>query len=107
MNALKIYTILTFTKLEIDEHKWPVFGSERLVGYYADKQHAIEAVKNNNADINETCYDYALVEEVEEGLYQPANSDKRWLFKFNRDTKLYEPIEEPDWLHEFSGFTIG
>lgn len=100
-----IYTILVFTRLEQDEKGWPNFGSERLVGYYTNKDIAFNAVINNSCDINETCYDYALIEEVEEGLYNAAMN--RWLFKYNRDKDEYESIEEPDFMKHFSGFTIG
>ena len=105
MESNKIYTILVFTRLEEDEHGWPEFGSERIVGYYTDKEIAFDAVKCNACDINETCYDYALIEGVEEGLYNPAFN--RWLFKYNRDLDEYEPIDEPKFMKHFSGFTIG
>jgi hypothetical protein len=100
-----IYTILVFTRLEQDEYGWSEFGSERIVGYYTDKEKAFDAVKSNACDINETCYNYALIEEVEEGLYNPAFN--RWLFKYNSDIDKYEPIEEPGFMKHFSGFTIG
>lgn len=99
-----IYTILIFTKLEKDKYG-PDFGCERLVGYYTDKDSAFAAVINNSCDINETCYNYALIEEVEEGLYNPAFN--RWWFKFNYDRGEYEQIDEPDVVNHYCGFTIG
>lgn len=105
MNCNKIYTILVFTKLEKDKKGWPNFGSERLVGYYTNKDKAFNAIINNACDINETCYDYALIEEVEEGLYNAAMH--RYWFEYNRAKDKYEPIEEPDFVKHFSGFTIG
>lgn len=103
----KIYTILTMTNLEQGEHKFLNFGSERLVGWYSDKNDAFDAVMENACDINETCYDYALIEEIEEGLYRSAISGSRWFFKYNRDTRGYEQIEEPDFVKSYCGFTIG
>lgn len=100
-----IYTILVFEKLEMDKNGWSDFGSERLVGYYTNKEKAFDAVKCNGCDINETCYDYALIEEVEEGLYNPAFN--RWLFKYNSDIDKYEPIDEPSFMKHTVGFTIG
>lgn len=105
MEHNKIYTILVFTRLEEDKHGWPEFGSERIVGYYTDKDKAFNAVIGNACDINETCYDYALIEEVEEGLYNAAFN--RWIFKYNKDADKYEQIEELDFMKHFSGFTIG
>ena len=72
---------MTMTKLKQDEKtKFPDFGSSSIVGYYFDKNDAFNAVKENACDINETCYDYALIEEIREGLYFPAFSDCRWFF---------------------------
>lgn len=52
------------------------FGSSSLCGYYFDKDVAFKAVKEDACDINETCYDYAVIEEVEKGLYKPATSER-------------------------------
>lgn len=104
---MNIYVIMTMTKLEQDEKtKFPDFGSSSIVGYYFDKDKAFDAVKENACDINETCYDYALIEEIKEGLYQPAFSDCRWLFKYDKDRDRYNPMDEPEILKHFCGFTI-
>ena len=100
-----IYTILVFTKLKKYKCGLSDFGDQRLVGYYKDKNKAILNVKNNSCDIFETCYHYALVEEVEEGLYNPAIN--RWLFKFNLESGQYEQIEEPAFMKHECGYTIG
>ena len=100
----KIYTITGATRLEEGEHGWPNFGSTRTFGYYMDKDAALEAVKNNALDIRETIYDYMIVEEVEEGLYQP--SMKRWFFKA-KDNDTFEEINEPSFLRHFVGISMG
>ena len=105
MERAKIYAIMCFTKLELDEKtRFPDFGSTATMGFYMDKDVAFDAVRSNGADINETCYDYALVEEVEEGLY-PA-STTRWFFKFNKDTGKYEDIPEPDFVKHVCGLIM-
>lgn len=102
----KIYTIMVMTDLTIDEKtKFPEFGSERLVGWYYEFEKAFSSVSENSCDINETCYKYALIEECEEGLYNPAS--KRWWFEYNREKDKYFEIEEPDFVKGFGGFTIG
>ena len=102
----KIYIIMTMTDLIFDEQtKCPEFGSSRLVGWYPNYNVAEWAVLDNVCDINETCYDYALIEECEEGLYNPAN--KRWWFKYNHEKNRYFQINEPDFIKGFCGFTIG
>ena len=43
----------------------------RCVGYFSDKETAIEVVQNNAGDLYETgCYPYVVIENVPEGLYQ-------------------------------------
>lgn len=101
---MKIYTIMTFEKLECSEYGFPNFGSQNPCGWYISKTDAFKAVENNMCDIWETCYDYALIEEVVEGLYPCSRI--RWFFKFDIDSKTYKQIEEPEWLSHFSGFTL-
>lgn len=104
---VKIYTINMMTKLEKDENGFPYCGSERVVGYYSVKEGAIQAVKENWCDICECCYNCAVVEEIEEGLYRPALNGNRWWFKYNDVTKMYDEIPEPEFCKGFSGFAIG
>lgn len=96
----KIYVIMIMHDINIEI-------GDRIPGYYLDKDVAFKAVKNNWCDIWETCYSYALIEEVEEGLYRPATKGQRWWFKFNLDSKQYEQIEEPECMNNYCGFTIG
>lgn len=101
----KIYTIMTMTDLTFDEQtKNPEFVSSRLVGWYSEFEDAYSSVSENCCDINETCYKYALIEECEEGLYNPAN--KRWWFEYNHEKDRYFQINEPDFIKGFCGFTI-
>ena len=102
----KIYTVMVITDLYHDEQtKCPEFGSSRLVGWYPEFNMANSSVKENSCDINETCYNYALIEECEWGLYHPAS--KRWWYKYNKEKDEYIPIDEPDFIKGFCGFTIG
>lgn len=102
----KIYTIMVMTDLKQDDlTKCPVFGSERFVGWYSNFEDAYSSVCENRCDINETCYDYALIEECEEGLYHPAF--KRWWFKYDQEKDRYFQIDEPDFIKGYCGFTIG
>lgn len=102
--AAKIYTITGATKLEVDNKGWPNFGSTRVFGYYTDKDVAIESVKTNALDIRETIYDYMIVEEIVEGLYQPSTT--RWFF-VAKDDDTFEEIKEPTFLRHFAGISMG
>ena len=88
-----VYTITCLTKLE-EKNTWPDFGCTAFMGFYHDKNDAISAVMENACDINETCYEYAVVEEIPPGVY--AYPRPRWFFKF--DGKRYIPIEEPKYM---------
>ena len=88
-----MYFITTFTKYEIDQHGWPDTGDTRTVGYYTEKEQAINAVLENRCDLWETIYTYAVVERLEPGLYPLAMSEDRLLFKWNKDKQQYEQIE--------------
>lgn len=78
-------------------------GSRRLLGYFKDYGYAKELIKKNNGDAHETIYDYAVIEEYEEGMYSMGKV-KQW-YKFNVSTGKYEELskeEEPETL--FSGY---
>jgi hypothetical protein len=85
------YFITTFTKYDTDQNGLPDIGEARTVGYYDSKEEAISRVLENRCDLWETIYMYAVVEYIEPGLY-PIAVD-RWFFKWNNDTRQYEPIE--------------
>lgn len=82
-------------------------NGNRCVGYYANEQDAIDAVTYNACDLNEAgYYPYAIIENVEEGLYQYDQSPI-W-FKYNEDTEEYEKSDRPDFIpSNYVGFGIG
>lgn len=97
---------MVMTDLYKDEQtKCPEFGSSRLVGWYPKFDMANLSVKENNGDMYETCYKYALIEECKRGLYHPAS--KRWWYEYNKEKDEYVPIDEPNFIKGFCGFTIG
>lgn len=104
--ASKIYAIMVMTDIKKDEKTGcPDFGCTRLVGWYPDFIRASSAVTENMLDINETCYDYALIEECSSGIYHPA--EQRWWYEFDRESGEYKQIDEPECIKRFCGFTFG
>lgn len=85
-----MYFITCFSKYEQTKFGVADIGSARTFGYYEDKDVAIEAVKKNWCDIQERLYRYAVVEYIEEGLYNLAT--ERWFFEWNEDKKTFEAI---------------
>ncbi len=55
-------------------------------------EEAEEVVLNNICDIWETCYDYAVIEEIDSKIY--PRYIKRQFYKYNTDIHGYEAIEE-------------
>jgi hypothetical protein len=109
MEEIKIYTIMTCTTIEEDKvyKGFPNLGDTRIIGFYIDKDLAIKAVEENWANMNEFCFNYAIIEEVQEGLFQPSISENRMIFKFDYGNNVYKQIEEPTILNYISGITMG
>lgn len=100
-----IYTILTCEKLEEEVSGFPDYGASSVVGFYTSFLDAHEALTNNRTDLHETCYDYACIEKVEEGLARPGEL-VGW-YKFDRGKGGYFPIETPSFDKHICGRTIG
>lgn len=92
-----IYTVIVLEKLE-EKNTWPDFGHTSFMGYYMTFDNAEEAVRRNAGDIHEACYDFAVIEEVPEGVYSVPR--KRWYFRYKDDG--YVPIDEPPFMKYIS-----
>lgn len=90
--------------MHIDEKK-PGLPSVRCVGYYKKKEDAIYAVENNVCDIFEMTYNYAVIEIIEEGLYE-IDVDPLF-FKYNFKKKKYEKCKKPEILNGYVGLCLG
>ena len=78
----------------------------RCVGYYSIFEKAEEAVLENTFDIYETCYDYAIIENIPEGIYH--YDEKPVWYKWNDVDEKYEKIEQPpEKYKKWTGFAIG
>lgn len=102
-----MYFITVFEKLESAPNGagFPETGCQRTWGYYSDKETALKAVHENWTDMWEFCYNYALIEEIDEGIC--ALYDWRQWFKFDRKRNGYFEIEEPDFMKHYANFAIG
>ena len=96
MNNNPIYVVTVFTKCtENKEYGILDLGETRTIGFLHDLTTAKKLVESNSCDIWETCYTYAIVEEIEPGFY--PISTKNFLYKFNIDKNIYEEIP----IHKF------
>lgn len=113
--------IYTVTVLGVDEEKalsndpnvrYESIESISTFGYFHELELAMSSVMNNDLDIWEYSYNYAVIEEVHQGLY-PSISDEKW-YKYNAykdglyigsDGK-YEPISKPKFVGHMTAFCM-
>ena len=77
----------------------------RCVGYFKSFEEAERIVLNNIGDIEETIYNYCVIENIPEGIYQ-YDQNAKW-YKFDDLVEMYKPCEPPEELHNVVGFGIG
>ena len=95
----EIYTVSVFEKFkDISGMKLPSRLS--VMGYFITPSEAEEAVLSNWADIQERSYKYALIERIEEGLYN------RKFYEWNGKDKAFHPIPEPKGIEYIVGFSM-
>jgi len=98
INKKAIYTITTLRS--------SLYAPCRCVGFFHEKKHAIESVKNNDGDIyEEGFYPYVVIEKSLPGIYH-FESDDVW-FRWNRKLKCYKKCEKPDMYKRVVCFGIG
>lgn len=83
----------------------PELPSVRCVGYFKNKEDAVFSIENNVCDIFENTYNYAVLEHVDEGLYQV--DFKPTFFRYNLGKKKYEKCEKPEIIGPYVGLSFG
>lgn len=92
-----MYFVTTIDTLEDDN---------RCVGYFKTFEEAEHVVLDNVCDIWETCYNFVVIENIKEGLYQ-YDYDAKW-YEWNYDKKRYEKTDKiPGAYQDQIGFAIG
>lgn len=100
-----MWFITVMVKVEPSEYGFPDFGGSRTWGYYKEKDNAIVALNHNWTDIWEYCYDFAVLEKMDEGV--PAYCEERYWFKYDKERNGYFEIEEPGCVKHLFNFAIG
>lgn len=80
-------------------------GCSAAMGFYLDKEDAVEAMHNNVCDIRECVYNYGCIEEVGEGVYGAIPNSVQW-FKWNEDKQGYYEIETPEREKHIYGYCL-
>lgn len=106
-----IYTVTTLSKIELTDLGIVDTGDTRTPTFYHTLKDAKYIVENNVGDIWECCYQYAVIEEVDIGVY--PDCIKRWFYKWEIDETekhyggRYVPIDVPEELKRVYNFAIG
>lgn len=74
-------------------------------GYFSNFDDAEYRVVNNITDFWETCFDYIVIENTPEGLYQSPLA-VAW-YKYNKELDKYQKINPPQFAKNISGFALG
>lgn len=80
-------------------------GDQRTWGFFENKEDAVDVLHRNATDMHEGYYDYAVIEEYEEGLC-PWAENYQW-FKYDESRDGYFEIDEPDCVKNICNFAIG
>lgn len=101
----KVYYFITvFERFEADGF-WPDTGCSRTWGFYSDKETAIQALHENWTDMEETVYEYAVLEGFYEGISHGSGYEQ-W-FKFDCERDGYFEIDKPKISEPFCYWALG
>ena len=101
-STIKIYTVTTIQTFE--DPKQP--KRKRCVGFFYDINDAKQAVLENWLDIaEEGRYNYAVIEDFQQGLYSIGEEKNQLWFEWNNES--YIPIEKPARFRRVVNFGIG
>ncbi len=101
MEGQRLYTVTTMAASAR-------YGGTRTVAVCSTFEHAKEMVEKNQGDINETSYDFAIIEAVAvDWLYYILNESYWYVWEGDHETGGYQPIEIPEAYASMCCFGIG
>lgn len=106
---MKLYFVATIEDAETKANPMDHVPDKRIVGYFLDLDTAKKCIEENWCDLYESgYYKYAVIEDVEPGLYNSMHS-KPIFYKWHgdADTGSYKRTRRPKSWNHIWGFTIG
>lgn len=100
-----MYFITCFEKITIGKLGWLDTESTRTFGFVSTFAKAEQALNDNACDMHECLYDYAVVEDINQGVLSLA--EQRWVFKWDQHREGFFEIEEPKELQHYCNFALG
>ncbi len=79
--------------------------NKRTWGFYTCFGEADKVLHNNIIDLHEGCYDYAVIEEYEEGI--SGYTGKSWWFEFDDVLGCYTRTDKPMAVNGLGSFALG
>ena len=86
-----MWFVTVVEKMEDTEYYWANYGSTRTWGYYSDKEVATQSLHENWTNMRENFWNYAVIEEYEEGICNDTG-ERQW-FKWNEERQGYFEID--------------
>lgn len=100
-----MYFITCFQQYVKNENGLVDIGAYRTFGYYPYRDMAIEDLNENNCDIQERFYDYAVVEKIPMGLYPIA--EERTFFKWDEEKQGFFEVDGAEFQDCFGNYALG
>lgn len=80
-------------------------SERRTFGWFAELYDANCAVRYNRCDIHECYYNYAVIEEINQGIFGMAV--KEWWWKWDKKQQRYLSINKPKKFKQLTNFGMG
>ena len=104
--AKHLFVISTMEYAESELRKGKLVARHhRTPGIFLDLKNAQTAIIENACGIQDCSYNYAVIEEIQEGIY-PFPIKEYW-FKWSRKERKYKPCNKPAALRNIICFGIG
>lgn len=109
-------TIFTVTQIEMSPKEPLPWSHKNTCAWFQKMSDAIDLVEDENMDLNETIYDYIVIEEYLEGWPARLKSSSRtkggrkefneYWYRWNKKESKYIPCEKPKELAQVICFGI-
>ena len=100
-----MWFITVMEKIDCDNLGWPSFGNKRTWGFYSDRTDAVRALHYNVTNMHEGCYDFAVMEEYDEGI-SGYTGNCQW-FEYDKERNGYFEIDKPYNVRNVGSFALG
>lgn len=86
------------------DRRFNEYRSFAAIGYFETYEEVIKILQSDYCSFNETCYDYAIVEQIHPDLY--LSPEKTIFFKYDPEKNGYFEIEKPKIFNHLSNFAL-